>query len=210
MNNYYETCLATLNDLIESGKQKEALDLVSQELRMPYVPEPYFSQFEGIRDAIVVDQRTGSQFFEDVEEIGLALKGNEALQHKALMSLERMNLRSIQDSLSRWFMDRIIPDWIKKQLLFFLMEQDLNLEIQIELDSKKHLINTADLKNPFASEAFVQCELALRHRLESHNPSLLILCVSQLEQMALSAFPLGEGVFVAGDIIAEVERYLGV
>lgn len=208
MNNYYETCLATLNELIQGGKENEALSLVSQELAMPYVPEPYFSKFEAIRDHIVIDRSPASRYFEDVESIGAALLGNETLQHKALISLERMNLRQDIDTLLLWFKEPLIPDWIKKQLLFFAMEQDLNLEVEINLDSKDHVLNLKDLKNPFATQSFVNCEKELRDILESHNPSMLLLCVSHLETKALEAFPLSKVEFKASDIVLEVESYL--
>ena len=84
MNNYYETCLLTLNELIESGETRSALELVSKELGMPYVPEPYFTQFNQIRDSIILDSRPSSQYFENEDEINFALMGNEALQYKAL------------------------------------------------------------------------------------------------------------------------------
>lgn len=209
MNNYYETCLLTLNELIDNGQTKEALELVSKELEMPYVPEPYFSQFNQIRDSIVLDSQPSSQYFEDEDEIGFALLGNEALQYKALMSLERMNLRSLESKLRQWFKDPIIADWIKKQLLFFMMEQDFHLEIELVLNSQEHLLNIKDLINPFSTKAFVECENTLRDKLESHNPSLLILCVSHLEQLALNAFPFKVIDINADTIIDEVKSYLG-
>ena len=209
MNNYYETCLLTLNDLIERGKELEALDLVSKELSLPYVPEPYFTQFSRLRDSIVIDSRPSSQFFEHQDEIGSAFLGNEALQHKALMSLERMNLRSMEASLRSWLGDSLIPDWIKKQLLFFMMEQDFNLELQILINEKLHLLNTKDLQSPFSSKSFLLCEHELREKLESDNPSLLILCVSHLEHLALSAFPFSKLEVSSDHIISEVKSFLG-
>lgn len=209
MNNYYETCLLTLNELIESGETRSALELVSKELGMPYVPEPYFTQFNQIRDSIILDSRPSSQYFENEDEINFALMGNEALQYKALMSLERMNLRSIEASLRTWFVEPLIPDWIKKQLLFFMMEQSYFLEVHIKLNSEDHFLNIKDLINPFSTEAFVQCETSLRDKLESHNPSLLILCVSHLEQLALNAFPFKVIDVDCDAIITEVKSFLG-
>ena len=208
MNNYYESCLKTLNELISQNQEDQALTLVLSELAMPYVPQPYFSQFEAIRDSIVIDRNQGSAYFDDLDDISFALKGNDALQHKALISLERMNLRVAMDDLKRWFADSLIPDWIKKQLLFFMMEQELKENVFIKFKDKEIEVNSGTLRNPFNSSGFIECEKELVSLLESHNPSLLLLCKAHLEQSALDAFPFTEVSLDAKQLVDQVESYL--
>lgn len=208
MNNYYETCIDSIHTLLNEGKQREALALVDEELRMPYVPEPYFSQLQIIRDSVRIDTAPSSKYFEDIDELDEALRGNELLQHKAIISLERMNLRNEMTFVQKWLVDECIEDWIKKQILFFLMDQSIDAVLQLKLKMTDHVINTAQLENPLLSDAYQSCVLQLGDMLESENPSLLILCLGALEQRVLDAFPIPIDDLRAEEILDTVNTYL--
>lgn len=207
MSNYYDECLKQIDDLLKVGKNKEALDQVSTELQMPYVPEPYFSKFNQYLNEIVVDAKPKSQYFESVEEIEFALMGNEALQQKAILSLERMNLRSEAQWIQDILVDEKIQDWVKKQILLFMMEQELQGTYPILMQGLQEEIKIQELIHPQASVAYATCAKGLQEALESDNPSMLILCMGELEMMALEAFPHQMESISSAEIIQRVASY---
>ena len=208
MNNYYETCLKTIQSLISDGNRSEALQMIDEELSMPYVPQDYLNQFELLRDSLRVDKKPHQKYFESIDEIVEGLRGNDLLQQKSLMSLERMNLRAELDDSKEILLDEKLPDWIKKQILFFLMGQNINQSVEVYVNGSKHIINIATLENPIESQAYQKCILELRDALESWNPSLLILCVAELDQRVMDSFPLSLTTLDAQDIIDTVNGYL--
>ena len=209
MNNHYEMCLTKLDELLQKGQKAQALALVQEELSMPYVPQDFLDKFEKIRDQIVVDQRPHSQYFEDAHEIGVALHGNGALKEKALMSLQRMNLRFEMELLSEVFEDIRIEDWIKKQCLLMLMQQEINTQVRVCFSNNTELIDTASLVNPIGSEAYMACRHVLIEKFESDNPSYMFLCLEMLDMNAMDSFPNNNFEFDASAIIAKVEKAFG-
>ena len=207
MNNYYDMCIEEIKNLLNEGNDAMALMKVRNELDMPYVPEPYFSMFESLLNDIVVDQRPKSQFFVSIADIEDALRGNEALQQKAILSLERMNLRQDMDWCRSVLVHQEIQDWIKKQILLFMMEQEINGAFDVEINQQKLTLNIEYLLHPQASESYQQCALDLQNILESHNPSMLILCLGELDYLALETFPNALKSTDARTIIERVESY---
>ena len=210
MDNYYETCLKNIQDLLEKNAETKALALLDEELRLPYVPEPYFSKFKSIRDGIRIDQQPASKYFENLDEIDVALRSHEALQHKAMISLERVNLRSEIEWMRLWLKDPLIEDWIKKQLLFFSLSQEINAIFECSIQSEEHLINMSELENPYSSLTYTKTLKDLKDMLESKNPSMLILCEMELNQNIMDAFPFKLDNLDAKEIVRTVEGYLSI
>lgn len=208
MDNYYDDCIQEIEAYINKGEMSLALALVQKELAMPYVPEPYFSKFSEYLNDIVVDNKPRSQFFDSLEEIEGALRGNASLQQKGLLSLERMNLRAAQEWLSDVLLNHSIHDGIKKQILLFMLEQEIQGTYEIFLDQEVIGIDVGSLKHPVDSSAYQTCHQELRDILESHNPSLLLLCIGELDYAALERFPHDLKRIEAQSIIDRVNSYL--
>lgn len=208
MDNYYDNCILEIEDYIKDGNISMALEVVKKELDMPYVPEPYFSKFQGYLNELVVDERPRSQYFDSLEEIEAAFQGNPSLQQKAIFSLERMNLRGAYEWLSHVLLDPIIHDGIKKQILLFMMEQEIQGTYNVFMNDDVESLTIENLEHPVESEAYQQCHLELRNELESHNPSLLLLCIGELDYAALESFPHSLKRVDARKIIERVQSYL--
>ena len=206
MNNYYETCLETIQTHIKENNLKEALRMIQEELSLPYVPEPYYSTFLNLRDGIVIDDKPKAQFFETVDMIEHAFYGNEALQIKAILSLERMNLRMHLDWIKRLLQDDLLDPTIKRQLLFFMMDQDIQGTYAVSLKGVE-TVTIESLRHPFDSDTYRQCESDLKEALESSNPSLLLMCMSELESDVMEYFPLQKDTLDAKAIIERVKSY---
>ena len=210
MDNYYETCLKNIQVLLGKNEESKALTLLDEELRLPYVPEPYFTQFKSLRDGIRIDQQPASKYFENLDEIDVALRSHEALQHKAMISLERVNLRSEIEWIRLWLKDPLIEDWIKKQLLFFSLSQEISTIFECSIQGEIRQINMSELENPYTSLFYTKTLKVLKDMLESKNPSMLILCEMELNQNLMDAFPFKLENLNPKDIISQVEKYLGI
>lgn len=209
MDNYYETCIEDIENYINDGKMGEALSLVQKELSMPYVPEPYFTKFQEYLNEIVVDEKPRSQFFEELEDIEFALSGNESLQQKAILSLERMNLRQDIDWLKHILVSDKYLDGIKKQILLFMMEQEIQGSIDVYINETIKSYRIEDIKHPMDTSAYQLVHTELRDLLESENPSMLLLCIGELDFLALQSFPeLFKGIS-AREVVDRVTSYLG-
>lgn len=207
MSNHYELCLNEINDYLKEGLEEKALELIKKELAMPYVPEPYFTQFNNYLNEIVIDQRPHSQYFDTVQEIETALKGNQTLQQKGIVSLERMNLRSELEWCETILLTQDIQDWIKKQILLFMMEQEIKGQYQVLLQDKIEVIDMEQLIHPLATQTYQICYQGLQEELESDNPSMFMLCVGELEYLMLEVFPFESEGLKAHDIITRVQAY---
>ncbi|QIK69891.1 DUF3196 family protein [Erysipelothrix sp. HDW6C] len=208
MDNYYETCLTSIQMLIEERNEVKALELLDQELSMPYVPEPYFSNFKALRDTLRLDNAPNAKYFDDMDQISDALLGNDNLKHKALISLERMNLRAVIDDLQSILMDKRIDDWLKKQIVFYLMDQSIDATLTIHLKSGIHELDILKLENPIGSKVYLNCLDDLVSTLESDNPSLLMLCIAELDQQVLEYFPQHFDSIASNDVLKRVKGYL--
>lgn len=208
MNNYYETCLNDIRLAINEGNITLALKLLDDELNLPYVPQPYFDTFVTLRDSLRIDTEPNAKYFESLDAIHDALKGNDSLKLKALMSLERMNLRAHLDEIEGILMDDVIDDWMKRQVLLFLMDQDINHSFEILLDSKSITLNPRLLTNPIGSQEYLRAYDYLTQLLESDNPSLLMLCIAELDESVMKAFPFELESIDGSEIMERVRSYL--
>ena len=208
MNNYYETCLTEIRQAISDNKLSDALRILDEELAMPYVPSPYNETFVSLRDSIRIDTSPQSKYFEDIDDIENALRGNDALKLKAIISLERMNLRVYLEEIQQLLSDITIDDWMKRQILIFLIDQDINQEIRVSIIGQHVTLNPKNLMNPIGSKEYLETLNYLEDKLESDNPSLLMLCVAELDQLTLENFPIGNTKIDGELIISRVSEYL--
>lgn len=208
MNNYYESRLQEIRHAINEGNDRDALTLLDEELSMPYVPQPYFDVYTSLRDTLRIDKAPQSKYFESIEDISDALKGSDALKLKAVMSLERMNLRNDLEVIENMLVDITIDDWMKRQILLLLMDQDINKTITITLSGQSHTLNPIHLINPIATKEYNDAYAYLVESLESNNPSLLMLCVAELDEMVMSTFPFQLEQISGEEILKRVNSYL--
>ena len=206
MKNYYQETLDTIKGLIKEGNKEEAEKLVIVELSMPYVPEPYLSEFEVIRDELAGHDVT-NMFYTDIESIHRALLGDEMTQAKAVVSLEHMNLRAVQEDLIDMLENGKLDDMGRRYILMVAMEQELDLSVSIELDQKLVNINTKTLENPFNSKKVIEIYEDLVSRYESNNPSFLQFCMEELNMQLLNSFPFVSDNLSAQYIVDRVNTY---
>lgn len=208
MDNYYEMRLSEIRLAISENKFENALVLLDEELNMPYVPQPYLDEFKTLRDSIRIDTAPQAKYFESIEDIGEAFLGNDALKLKAIMSLERLNLRAYLNEIEIILSNQNVDDWMKRQILIFLIDQNINRDLKVHIAGDLINLNPSTLENPIGSKEYIDTYEYLIEKLESENPSLLMLCIAELDQMTMENFPVHRIVIKGEEIIKRVNQYL--
>ena len=208
MKNYYEEIIAEIHQHLVENNVIEAKKLLEDELSAPYIPEPQYSEFKRLYEQIPKEEYRGSLYFQEIDEIIMALKSDELLQIKALKSLERANLKMWQAELEELLFAQEIDDWIKKQLLVLLLEQGFNGKVIVNLSKEDHEINLSSLIHPFKTKAYNACFKELEARYGMDNPSFLELCLMELNYKVSMAFPFKHEDINVDDIINQVNIYL--
>lgn len=210
MNNYYETCLQNILMLIKEHKCQQALDIIQEELKMPYVPEEFNNKLIQLKKDVSISMGTkpGKNILFDEFEILDALMGNVDQVMLGLDSLSKMNLRLIYPSITDWLQEKYLSDDIKKQLIVLLIEQGFSESVDVLMGDSKHTIDLEKIGNPFMSDAFQKCFKEIHDTLEVENPSMLALAIQLLEIEVWQDFPLINREYKAQEIISKVEEYM--
>lgn len=207
MDNYYDSTLKEIRKLISESNKIEALSMVEEELSMPYIPSEYKQEFEMLRDLLVEKQMSQTTFFTSMEEIEMALFGDEAQKAKALLSLENMNLRPYIDDLIQ-LLRKDLDDFTKRMILMISMEQELSYKAFLTLNNQPYTIEISDLVDPFQSQHYIAVYQALKEMFESHDPSFLKLCQEVLNLLILQAYPFVDESISLDRVIDQTHHFL--
>lgn len=206
MNNYYEECLESIQTLIQQDQIEKARMLLTKELSMPYIPQPYYDQFVELDESLKPVIST-SRYFEDFDEIIEALHGETEGQIKALMSMQKMNLHDYKEDVLQLLMDTALSDDIKKHILICTQDQNISISVRISINGKHLDINTETLIDPFTSSAYEVIYEKLVETYESSNPSMFAISVEALNLAVFEAYPEWNNSLNAEVIIEQVLAY---
>lgn len=143
--NFYEEKLKEIRKAIADGDFKLANNLLTEELKMPYIPQIYENQFkelftEVIRNLMTDEGRKQVPLEEQVE----MLFGEDGEQLMAIEMLKDANVRPVKDEIKNRIETYSKDEALKRTFLFELLaEQEIAIEIEIEgqkLDPTKHSI----------------------------------------------------------------------
>lgn len=206
MSNYYEDTLVLIKRLIDEGKDEEARNSLVVELSMPYIPEPYFMQFNELMASLSYSEST-NMYYQDVDSIYEGLLGDDSSRAKAIASLERMNLRIIKDDIQVMLNDIGLDDLSKRYLLMLAMDQELDIEVDLVLDGKTLVGNSKHIENPFSNEIVLGVYNALVETYEAKNPSFLKFCLEELSHQLINSFPFVSNELSFDKIVSIVNSY---
>jgi hypothetical protein len=135
--NYYTEVLNKIQDLVNNNKQNKAYDLINHELSMPYVPRDYEVKFNQLKKEVEqmilnsdVDKIKKTHF--DKLTIFTILKSEDnPLAPIALNQLRELNLNNSIEDINEIFKNSEIKNSIKVVILEYLVEQNININIEI-------------------------------------------------------------------------------
>lgn len=205
MSRYYDECLEKIQKAIDCGQVEDARKQLEEELSMPFIPEPYNTEFENLYRGLEKKSKS-SQFYEDFDELIAGLKSKDERQTKALFSMQRMNLRMYEEDLRFLLLSFDLEDSLKKFILMLLIEQAIFGEWQVYLEDDLHILNLKDLKLPYDTPAYRETYDKLRERYESFDPSFLNLCIQELNALSHQRFPFSHEEIDEKEVIQRVKR----
>lgn len=183
MSNYYEELLSEINNKIQEGSEDEAIAMIQEELRMPYVPLETEEKLVTVLDNLIktkkAEARSEIQLSED--ELRAYLKGSELKQLKAVQCLCGMNLRGSLE---------LVEDYLKQNphpaaaalLIDACIEQEINEELTYIQDGTEITFIPRYREHPWESDGYKEAAAKLREWFENDNPSLLELVMQLVNQ----------------------------
>lgn len=182
--NYYEEKLEELQKLIGNDKQK-ALELINEELKMPYIPEKYEAQFIALADELEFELRGDAKVTQLTrEEILEYLFSNDKVKVAAAIdSLRDQNIRTYLNDVERWLFINA-DDSIGQAIIFeILVEQQIDKNISFG-DTVLNPVKTGDLMSQKeikkAFEVIINSE---------EQPQIQESAIQELQFYILKTFP---------------------
>lgn len=195
---YYDVIAIYLNILKELEEFEEAINILIEELSMPYIPYQYESLFNAAYDEILLAKQEANYTLEaknqifSVDEIAVLLdkeECNDDLLYMALDQLQQLNVRMIIPAIERFLLNPKKHSFAKSIIMETLIEQQIDDEMQVFKNGVIYDFNPAYLPLVLSQNAYEGIYRLLERELEDENPSLLALCQEYLEYVLYSYFP---------------------
>jgi hypothetical protein len=190
VKNTYDEILETIDQALSKGDLALALKLIDEELRLPYVPPFVYAKLQQFKEIALSAQRMNQEIHLDMSEEGILayLKQDELHQLRALEAFSVMNMRSVLPLVQKAF------DLIEKRLLKCLLckltiEQALTESFSFSDEGIRYEFIPASLTLPEDSEGILKAKAYLKRWLEDDDPSMLKLCLEQMELDGLLKLP---------------------
>ena len=185
--NYYDEKIENIYLLISQKNYKQAISLIKEELRMPYIPKIYEEKIIKIMDNIKsenTNETNNTSISKDVA-IEYLMSNEEEKESMALEFLREHNLRNDKDlfkkRLETWPLEKNI---LKAYLFELLVEQEIDMEINF------NGINMNPLKNgSILNHIEVQKTMDSLSKIFEKNPSLMNLSLDEFQRFLLISYP---------------------
>lgn len=195
---YYDVVSMYVAALKELGEYEEAIDILIEELSMPYIPYQYETLFNTAYDEVLLDKHEAQEVVESknqifsIEEIDQILKNkdcNEDLLYMALDQLQQLNVRMIIPTIENYLIDPHRHFFAKTLLIEIMIDQQVDEEMQVEKFGNIYAINPSYMPLVLGQEAYGEIDRYLQNALDSENPALYEQCVDYLECVLYALYP---------------------
>lgn len=195
---YYDVVSMYVTTLKELGDFDEAIDILIEELSMPYIPYQYETLFNAAYDQILLDKQEShweveskNQIF-SIEEIEQILKNkdcNEDLLYMALDQLQQLNIRLIIPTIKDYLRNPDRHYFAKSLLMEIMIEQQVDEEFEVEKFGMIYDFNPSYMPLVLQQNQYAGILRYLQNGLENDNPSLFEQCIEYLEYYLYSVYP---------------------
>lgn len=195
---YYDVVSMYVTTLKELGDFEEAINILIEELSMPYIPYQYEMLFNTAYDEVLLEKQEAlfeveskNQIF-SIDEINLLLKKkdcNEDLLYMALDQLQQLNIRMIIPTVQDYLMDPHNHFFAKTLLVEIMIDQQVDEDIQIEKFGQYYDVNPSYLPLVLEQSQYDGIVKYLQNGIEDENPVLYNQCVEFLEYILYAMYP---------------------
>lgn len=195
---YYDVVSMYITTLKELQEYDEAIDILIEELSMPYIPYQYEMLFNTAYDQILLDKQEAQYEVESknqifsIEEIEQVLKNkdcNEDLLYMALDQLQQLNVRLILSTIRQYLKDPSHHFFAKSLILEILIEQQVDEDFEVEKFGVIYDFNPSYMPLVLEQMQYDGIKQYLQNNLEDENPTLYYQCVEYLEYMLYAIYP---------------------
>ena len=186
---YYDVVAIYVSILKDLEEFEEAINIIVEELSMPYIPYQYETVFNAAYDELLLAKQEASfdgvtqKVFneEDIENILTKKDTNEDLLYMAIEQMEGMNIRRMIVPIRQFIGDNDQPDFAKSLLIELMIDQEIDEDLEVVKKGVHYDINPSYAPMVLNQESSVEIYKLLMDALEDDNPSLLTMC----EQLSL-------------------------
>lgn len=194
---YYDVVAIYVSILKDLEEFEEAINIIVEELSMPYIPYQYETVFNNAYDELLLAKQEASfdgvnqkVFNEDeIESILIKQDTNEDLLYMAIEQMEGMNIRRMIVPIRQFVRDNDKPNFAKSLLIELMIEQEIDEELEVVKNGVSYDINPSYASMVLNQEAAGEIYSLLLEALEDDNPSLLTMCEQFLSFYLYSIYP---------------------
>lgn len=195
---YYDVVSMYVTTLKELGEYEEAIQILIEELSMPYIPYEYEMMFNTAYDEVLLEKQEAQYVVESknqifsIEEIDQILRKkqcNEDLLYMALDQLQQMNIRLIIPTIKEYLLSPNNHFFAKTLLIEIMIDQQVDEEFELEKFHEYYHVNPSYMTLVLQQESYEGIATYLQKGLEDENPALFEQCIDYLEYLLYSIYP---------------------
>lgn len=194
--NYYDDILTKINDLYDKNPY-EALALIEEELRMPYIEKTYEIKLQNLYDDLKYLKKAQSKEV-DIEEA--LFDDNNAFL--AVEMLRKANIRNYLDIIEQYLTSKE-NDTIKTLLIALLIEQEIYQEIKLKKDGLDIVFVPNQIELPQENEVIQEITKKIEDDLMKY-PNIAIQCIDTLYAKAYLNLPFSYNESEASDLLQSI------
>lgn len=195
---YYDVVAIYVSILKELEEFEEAIDILIEELSMPYIPYQYETMYNAAYDELLIAKREVNEGMEvhnhafsneDIENVLLKEDTNEDVLYMAIDQMQGMNIRRLIPAIRHFLSQKHKPPFAKSLIFELLIEQEIDEEMEIVKDEETYYVNPSYASMVLQQEAAIELMTRLSDGIEDDNPSLYLLCEQFLNFFLYSMYP---------------------
>lgn len=196
---YYDVVAIYVTILTEVEEYEEAIDILIEELSMPYIPYQYETMFNAAYDEVLLAKREANEgmeihnrafSIEDIENVLLKDNPNEDIIYMAIEQMQEMNVRRLIPTIRQFLVHDSKPAFAKSLLFELMIEQEIDEEMEMKKDGETYYLNPSYASMVLQQEGAIAIIDLLSNGLEDDNPSLYLLCEQFLSFYLYSVYPM--------------------
>lgn len=197
-NTYYDVISIYVATLKELEEFEEAIDIMVEELSMPYIPYEYEMVFNAAHDELLLAKREAYEgmtrynnafSLEDIEGILTKEVTNDDLLYMAIEQLEGMNIRRLLSAIRTFLKDDNKPSFAKSLLVELMIDQEIDEEMILVKNGVEYALNPSYAPLVLNQEVGGAIINLLSDVIEDDNPTLFNLCEQFLSVYLYSVYP---------------------
>lgn len=195
---YYDVVAMQLSILKELEEFEDAINIVVEELSMPYIPYQYETTYNAAYDDLLLAKQEMNQdnvssniIFseEDIESILQKEQSNEDLLYLAIEQMQKLNIRRLVPSIRMFLQNPNTPPFAKSLLIELMVEQDIDEDFVMIKEGVEYDVNPSYAPMVLQQEhVYTVLELLSSH-VEDENPSLFMMCEQFANYYFYSVYP---------------------